>query len=197
MKILGLLLLLVLIYLLLEVFFKPKKTKTSIDDNVGIKGFIVAVLRDGRTGEIKQVIETHNIVTDTGDTYYAQMAAGEVPTNDFGNLVLGSGAQAIDKANDYSDFTPIANTNKAVSANYPKSNDNDVNNSGKAVDAVTWKFEWTMGDFNHAAITQGLITIAAPVAGSPLLCHFSFGGAFEKTDTDTLTIYVNHGFNGN
>lgn len=184
--------------LMFELLFRAsRRMSNSIDDDIGIKGKIVAVIRDGKTGRIKKVIEANNIVTDAGDVFYAQKGAGEVPANAFANLVLGSTATPNpQKTSTYSSITPIANTNKAPATGYPKTNDTDTDNSGRGVKAVTWKYIYAAADFSHSAITEGVITIASPTTGSPCLCHFSFGGAFEKTLTDTLTIYVNHTKNG-
>jgi hypothetical protein len=157
------------------------------------KGLVVAVLED--TEGNKRIIETKNLVTTAGDIYYAQKACGETPTNAFANCVLGSAAVAPAKTSTYDNITPIAGSNKAKSTGYPKSNDLDADNTGKAADAITWKFEWAAADFNHTAITEGVITIAAPGAGSPVLSHFQFT-SFAKASTDTLKLYVNHTVEG-
>ena len=154
-----------------------------------VRGSIVVVL-DGPSG--KRVHKTHNIITNAGDIYYAQRGCAAVPTNAFANLVLGSGAVAPAKGNNYDNITPIASTNKAPAATYPKVNDDDVDNTDAGVDVATYKYYYAKADFNAASITEGVVTIAAPEAGSPVLTHFQFAAPFAKTADDTLTIFVNH-----
>lgn len=164
-----------------------------------IGGEVIAILTDERTGLIR-VHKTHNIVGDAGDEYYAEAGAvsgGESPTNAFDTMELGT-AGTPGKTADTDDFTLIGSTAKVVKATYPKTNDTgDSDNTGDAVDAVTWTFEWTGADFNDAAITHGWIVVAAHGAAAPILTGFAFtGGSFAKAATDTLKVIVNHTFNG-
>lgn len=153
------------------------------------KGKIIFVL-NGPSG--RRVHRTHNIVTNAGDLYHAQKVAGESPTNAFANLVLASAGAAPGKTSNYDNITPIASTNKAPASGYPKTNDDDIDNTDAGVDVVTYKYYYTKADFNAAVISDGVITIASPIAGSALLTHFEFASAFEKTADDTLTVFVNH-----
>lgn len=166
-------------------------------EEMNVSGSVLAIVRDTTTGFCR-VHRTKNIITDAGDTYYAQSAAGEAPTNAFDSLWLGSGGSVPGKANDSDDITFIASTAKTVKATYPKTNDSgDADNTGDGVDVVTWTFEYAAGDFNHAAITDGMIGVGAHAAAEPILTHFEFsGGAFAKTASDTLKVIVNHTFTG-
>lgn len=164
---------------------------------------VVALLRrkEGRDW-IKHFFFGKNIVTDAGDTFYAQQAANETPTNDFtsanNRIELRATADTPAKADTYGDVaSPVTATRKAKTSGYPKSNDTDTDNTGKAVDAVTWKYEWTTGDFTQTGIVGGAIHNAAgsPVAGSALLTHYTIA-TFDKGGTDTLTKWINHTMNG-
>lgn len=152
-------------------------------------GKITCVL-DGPSG--RRIYDTTNLISDAGDIFYAQKMAGEVPTNSFANLVLGSGSVAPTKASTYDSITAIANTNKAPEGNYPKTSDNDADNSYAGANVVTYKYYYGKADFTAASVTEGVITVANPTSGSPVLCHFRFPVGFEKTENDTLTIFVNH-----
>jgi hypothetical protein len=164
-------------------------------EEVQVGGQVIAILRNEETG-LYRVHKTRNIVTDAGDTYYAQSAAGETPTNTFDELELGT-AGTPGKTADRSDFTPIASTQKAETATYPKTNDGDSDNTGAGVDIVTHQFAYAAGDFNNGAITHGWITNTTPGASEPLLTGFAFtGGSFAKTASDTLKVIVNHTFTG-
>lgn len=160
-----------------------------------VEGEVLAILQDIHTGA-KRIYRTKNIVTDAGDTYYAQQAANETPTNAFDRLELGS-AGTPGKAATTSSFTLIASTSKAPTATYPRTNDPDSDNTGDGADVVTWQFAYAAGDFNHAAITHGWICINGHGAGAPILTGFAFsGGAFAKTASDTLKVIINHTFTG-
>lgn len=150
----------------------------------------ICFILDGPDG--KRKYSTTNLITDAGDIYYAQKMAGETPTNAFANLVLGSGSGTPAKNSTYSSITPIASTNKAVGTGYPKTNDSDADNNYAGQNVVTYKYYYGKADFNAASITEGVITIASPSAGSPVLCYFKFANAFEKTENDTLTVFINH-----
>lgn len=141
--------------------------------------------------EGKLLVPAHNIVTDAGDIWYAQKSAGEAATNTFNTMVMCS-AGTPGKAAVYSDFTAIAGSTKTVTATYPKTADADADNTGDAANVVTWLASWAKADFNNAAISHGLITIAAPIAGSNLLTGYAFGAPFAKTANDTLKVFVNH-----
>lgn len=156
---------------------------------------VIMIVRN-EAGEIKGIYKSKNIVTDAGDLYYAEMAAGQVPTNAFANCFLGTGAGGENKADDFGDLTLIASTEKAPTATYPMTDDQDADNTGAATDSVTYKYEWTGADFAAASIVCGGIAEAAASGTDPLLTRFVFAPAFAKTATDTLTLYVNHNFLG-
>lgn len=143
----------------------------------------------------KLLVPAANIVTDAGDTWYAQSACGETPDDTFAIVELGSAGTPAKDA-DRSDFTPIGSTQKANSSGYPKTDDDDTDNTGAGADIVTHLAEYAKGDFNHSAITHGWITVTSPGASAALLSGYAFGSSFEKTSDDTLKLFVNHTMNG-
>lgn len=164
------------------------------------EGWVVALL--GYPDGTRELVEGHNIVTDAGDLWYAQKLAlqGDTVTNDFaaGKMVLGTGVVAPGKASTYSNLTVIAASSQAEDAGYPKRNDTDTDNTGKATDSITWKASYSAASFSQTApaINEGCLTIAAPVAGSPLLAFWDFASSFQKDASTTLTVWVNHNFLG-
>jgi len=176
------------------------------------KNNICVVLK--KTDGSKHWFYGSNLVTNDGDIYYAKKGAGESPSSNenFGltkaSCILQnpSSADTPAKADDYGEVTdPIVTSGaeKLVSSNYPKSNDQDADNSGKGVDVITYKFEWTTAQIDTSsgnAITGGCIldTDATPANGVKILTHWNFASpaSFHKTSTDTLTLYVNHTMNG-
>lgn len=143
----------------------------------------------------------HNIVTDAGDVYYAQRAMTETPTNAFANLYLSSEAWgAPGKGSTSSGLASIiAGTEKAPTSGYPKTDDDDTDNTGAGADVMTWLYSYAKGDFNDNDIEGGAISIASvPAWGSgstPMLTAFN-QTAFAKTANDTLKQFVNHTQNG-
>ena len=166
----------------------------------------------------KQWFYGANIVTNDGDIYYAKRACGETPATDenFGEVASGAGATCIlnnpssadslAKTDAYQHvLTPIVTSGaqKDCSSNYPKTNDQDSDNTGAGTDVVTYKFEWTTSQIDTSsgnAITGGCIVDkdSALGSGKKILTHWNFASpaSFHKTSTDTLTLYVNHTMNG-
>ena len=165
-----------------------------------------------------------NLVTDDGDIYYAQQSAyvgsGSAPSPNFYvcSCVLQNPSSAdSDGSNAFKNdtFAQVSNpiltgtatsswSVQAVESGYPKANDSESDNTGKGANVVTYKFTWTTGQINTGsgnAITGGAIYDvgqSSPVNATKLLTHWNFTSpaSFHKTNTDTLTLYVNHTMNG-
>ena len=174
---------------------KPVGNQISPDLNV-------CIVKENTTTGQKTWLYTHNIVTNDGDLYYAQQAVEGTPTSDFGGssgrMELRTGSATPAKGHVYSDVTtPITASRKAIDSNYPKTADDDSDNTGSGTDIATWRTSWTTGDFTSNAIIGGCIHVggASPASGTKLLTHFSIT-SFNKTASDTLKIFVNHTFNG-
>ena len=132
----------------------------------------------------------------------------------YGCMVLRNGTVNTPlEGHDYSDVTGALasgtanrNTTKILRTDYPRFADNDADNTATTTTAmVTWSYSWAIGDFNTNVssvddLTGGCIVDRAQATYSgvnaKLLTHFSFASAFEKTDSDTLKIFVNHTFAG-
>ena len=179
------------------------KNKIFADPNLAIIEKIESRTIDDRIILIKKWIKGMNLVGNDGDKFYAQAAAGESPTNDFtsanGRQELGNGSQGTPgKTDTYSALIgPVTASRKAIDGTYPKTNDGDADNTGAAVDSVSWLTSWTKADFNSVGLSGGVIHNAAgsPVGGSVLLTYWTIS-AFNKTADDTLKIFINHNFLG-
>lgn len=177
---------------------------------IGVTGHVVVVLTSP-TGATK-TIETHNIVTDAGDLYYAERAVADlnagtpVPTNftdvngtfdGIMELYTATGSAAPAKGNDRSDLgTLITDSDQGMDSGYPTVNDSDPNNTGAGTDVATYHVSYATGDANGSDIGDVIITNPSPGATEALLMHAEFASTFEKTSTDTLDVFVNHTFNG-
>ena len=162
----------------------------------------ICIVRENQDTGDKTWLYAKNIVTNDGDLYYAQKSVGGTPTSDFGGsdgrMELRTGSATPAKAHVYSDVTtPVTASRKVKDNTYPKTADDDSDNTGAGADIVTWRTSWTTSDFNATAIIGGCFHAggASPASGSKLLTHFSIT-SFNKTASDTLKIFVNHTFNG-
>jgi hypothetical protein len=162
----------------------------------------ICIVKENQDTGKKTWYHAKNIVTNDGDLYYAQKAVGGTPTSDFGGsdgrMELRTGSATPAKAHVYSDVTtPVTASRKIKDGAYPKTADDDSDNTGSGTDIVTWRTSWTTSDFNATAIIGGCFHVggASPASGSKLLTHFSIT-SFNKTASDTLKIFVNHTFNG-
>jgi hypothetical protein len=70
-----------------------KLIRRWLDEIYGMSWNVVVVLKKGDGSKKIWKYEDVNIVTDEGDKYYAQKAAGETPTNNFNTMYLGNGSQ--------------------------------------------------------------------------------------------------------
>jgi hypothetical protein len=161
---------------------------------------------------VKQWFMGANIVTDAGDAYYAGKAMDFTPATDENFKVsvctlANPGSQTSQaKTDTYQQFNAggtaaITASQKAISAGYPRRDGatDDADNTGGGTgssDILSYKYSWTTGDFNAAAIKNGaLYEDTTPVNATKLLTHFGVT-TFTKDSSSTLKVFVNHTFNG-
>jgi len=186
--------------------------RNDVDDEIGVKGTVVAVLTRGDTGE-KETHVINNIVTNDGDLYYAERAAllttgtpiSPVPTdftdaNGVPDMIMelyDGASDAPAKGNDRSNLTGlVTDSDQAMDAGYPKVNDADADNTGAGVDIVTYLVSYAKADAISATIADVILTNPSPGASENLIMHAEFSAAFAKTANDTLKVFVNHQMNG-
>jgi len=174
----------------------------SLDSIVPLKNNVLAVLRN-ESG--KFLIPAKNLVTDSGDQYYAEGAVG-TPSVSYNTLYLSTVAWDVGHPAKTSTSDNLASVitggSVAVDTSYPTTNDTDADNSANAgIDVVTWRFSYTKTSFSDtdiegAAISTSGVTSWGTAAGTDnVLAAFNFT-AFAKTTNDTLKVFVNHTFNG-
>jgi hypothetical protein len=158
----------------------------------------------GNIDMIKEFDYTHNLVTNDGEIFYAKQGAGETPaTNEnfqSGRFELGTTAYTEAETDTFTNFdvsgtSKISGSRQTFTAGYPKTNDTgDADNTGDAVDAVSYAVNYSAASFSDTDIEQGCIhDNASPVSATKLLSVFSFT-SFAKTSSDTLKVFVNHAF---
>lgn len=144
----------------------------------------------------------HNIVTDAGDVFYARKWTGEVQTNAFARLALGTGKTGAWAKNGapslHGNLTgAIAGSVKAFDGGFPASNNADAGNVGGGANVATYKVSYSDADFTTVPnVTDGDITIAAPVGGSPTLAGFTLTAPFNLGAGESVAVYVNHSTTG-
>ena len=166
-------------------------------DQVLVTGTVLAVLRNERLG-LESLVPGLNIVTNDGDTYYAQSAVGEAPDDDFDDassgLRLGDDNTSPTKTD--TDVTAfLATSAHALDGTYPMTDDSDGDNTGSGVDIVSWRYSYLISEGNVVDIIEGAV-VDDRTTPTAALTHFLFAGVFTKTSSDTLKVFVNHTMNG-
>lgn len=169
----------------------------------------VLVTKDARTGRVVQAIEVGpNIVTDQGDKYYAQRgAAGAVSfTFSVGNMVVAKSYKitvaAGGKTATFGKFVGLGGTysgRATFAVGYPKTADSDTDNTGRTVDAVTYKRVYSTSQANYTIRALGICRNGgATSSNGQLLSYKTLTTAqfINKTSSLTLTVYINHTFLG-
>lgn len=177
-----------------DIFKKLKGNGGEVNDRSAVKGNVVAVLQNEKG--MRRITQPNLIVT-TGDVYYAQRGAAEVPTNAFSIFELGIGGSAPAKSSNRSAITtPVAGSQIAFSGGFPKTGDTDPLNTGGGASIVTYKGFWGQGVATANGIDRIIITVSSPGGTAPLLMYALFSSSFNKGAFDTLTVFVNHTFLG-
>lgn len=159
-----------------------------------IKGTVeLVVTRPTATGPViveQQVIE--NLVTQVGDQYYGERAAGIAsPPAQVTGMRLGTGSTAAAKTGAGAAIvTYLSGSSQAIEAGYPTS---ALNGSARR---IQWQAVWAAGDATDDAITEAVLTNEDPLtdaAGSAAdtIARVVFS-AIDKGAGDTLTITWSH-----
>lgn len=130
-----------------------------------------------------------NIVTDAGDIYFAERSAGESPTNAFTTWEMYS-AGTPGKSADRGDFTAISLSQQAQDGGYPKTDDDDSDNTGADVNVRTSRVSYSAATWAGTATHAG-ITNPTPGASELFLACWEWDDAIVKTLSDTLKAFHN------
>jgi hypothetical protein len=169
-------------------FMSPNKKVKLVDGRFGMPN-VMAILENVETGK-KRYILGSNIVTNSGDQHFAALAAGEAEPFPVSGSRLGTGTTTPVKTN--SDVTTfLAGSGVATDSTYPKTSDDDSDNSTDASgDVVTYRMSYTTSDGNGNDIAEMALVndLASPTKA---LNHALFAATFNKTSSDTLKLIVN------
>jgi len=143
-----------------------------------------------------------NIVTNDGDVYYAIRGAAGTPAANEGasRMELANPGTPVTpaKGHTYTNMTtPITTSRQTFDTGYPKANDDDVNNPGRGTKVISYRRTWDGPSFAANGIVNGSIhDHASPVGTTKLVALFVISPAKNKTNTDSMTVWVNHSMLG-
>lgn len=174
---------------------------------------VILVLKDAATGKVECRYECDpNIVTNWGDQYYAERGAAQTPAITFnvGQMVVAASftkaASVHGKTARFSFFARVHSSysgRKTFDSGYPKTADTDTDNTGRTIDAVTYKRTYTTSQANTMIRAIGVcrrnaVTTSGAAASNRLLAYKTLNSAQQvtKTSSQTLVVYVNHTFLG-
>ncbi len=168
------------------------------NDGVGIFGYGVVELL-GPDGEVKQSVPFTNIVTDTGDLYYAQKAiaaitpaAAAAPTALTG-MQIGSGTTAAAKAGAGGAMVTLL-AGQAFDATYPQTSNLGAGLGVNAVYRTTYAAGTGTGTVNEITLTNGTIGTASTVANT--ISRVVLGTGVVKAAGDSLAVTYSTKFLG-
>lgn len=158
----------------------------------GIRGFVVVELI-GPDGEIKQRLEIENLVTQVGDQYYGERAAGiGGPPGQVTGMRYGTGVTAASKTGAGAAIvTYVTGSSIAIDGGFPTS---ALNGASRR---IAWKTTWNAGVATANSISEAVITNESPltdVAGSAAntIARVLLSPVINKGASDTLAITWNH-----
>lgn len=168
-------------------------------DTIGLRGYGWAELR-GEDGELKELVAFKNLITNKGDQYYAERAAGiGSPPGQVTGMQLGTGgATAAVKTSGAGGgamiVTLVANSLVAIDGGFPSSNGLQ---SGAVACTIQWKTTWPAGTATANGINEAVITnqstgtqTVAPV--SAVISRAVLGTTVNKGASDSFAITWSH-----
>lgn len=165
-------------------------------ERLGLTGLVHIKLwradEDGREIDVLDEQWVDNLVTQVGDQYYGERAAGiGSPPAQVTGMRLGTGVTAAAKTGAGAAIvTYISGSNQAIAGGFPTST------IPATARRIQWQAIWVPGDSTNAAITEAVITNETgptDVAGSAAntISRVVFA-AVAKAAGDTLTVTWSH-----
>lgn len=155
---------------------------------VSVRGYVTAELR-GPDGTLLAECRTHNLITQVGDQYLAERAAGiSSPPAQVTGMKLGTGSTAPAKTGAGAALvTYLSGSDQAMDATYPQSS---LNGSSRR---ITWKVTYAAGTATTAsAITEAALindTLADSTStAANTIARVLLAGIGSKGSGDSLTL---------
>lgn len=174
----------------------PTAHEWAAAEDAGLHGLVVATLwRPGRRGALELVdrVVTHNLITQVGDQYYGERAAGiGSPPAQVTGMRLGTGSTAVAKTGAGAAIvTYTTGSQVAIDGGFPTS---ALNGSSRR---ITWQSTWAAGVATASALAEVVITNETPitnVAGSAAntIARALLSPTVNKGASDTLVVTWAH-----
>lgn len=170
-------------------------TRNSHDlaaDRIGIRGLVTATCY-AEDGAVRWRVETHNLLTQTGDQYYGERAAGIAsPPAQVTGMKLGTGSTAVAKTGAGAALvTYLSGSDVAIDGGFP---DSSLSGSSRQ---IAWQTTWGPGVATTATtIAEAVIVIDALAnatsTAANTIARALLSGAGAKAAGDTLVVVWNH-----
>lgn len=170
-------------------------TRNSHDlqaDRIGLTGLVTATCF-AQDGTVRWRVETHNLITQVGDQYFAERAVGiGSPPGQVTGMKLGTGSTAVAKTGGGAALTTyLTGSDVAIDGGFPASS---LSGSSRQ---IAWQTTWNPGVATTAStITEAVIvndTLAnATSAAANTVARALLSGAGSKASGDTLVVVWNH-----
>lgn len=171
---------------------KLPKADGLLREHALLRGLVVAELFNP-DGDLIAYSEQPNLVTQVGDQYYGERAAGlGSPPAQVTGMKLGTGSTAVAKTGAGAALVAyLTDSHQAIAATYPQS---ALNGSARR---ITWRAVWAAGKATSASpITEGVIvneTLAdATSLAAATIARVLITGIAAKGAGDTLTLTWYH-----
>lgn len=163
-----------------------------LDNLLGLRGWVEVELLD-EEGRTKLHFVTHNLITEVGDEYYGERAAGIAsPPAQVSGMRLGTGTTAVAKTGAGAAIvTYVSGSSIAIDGGFPTS---ALSGSSRR---IQWKTTWAAGVATATGIAEVVITNEATltdVAGSAAntISRALLSPVVNKAAGDTLAVTWNH-----
>lgn len=142
---------------------------------------------------LKQEVAFENLITQVGDQYYGERAAGIAsPPNQVTGMRLGTGTTAVAKTGAGAAIvTYVTGSNVAISGGFPTSS---IPSSARR---IQWKSDWAAGVATSNGIAEAVITNETPLtnvagAAANTIARALLSPVVNKGASDTLSVTWNH-----
>jgi hypothetical protein len=144
-------------------------------------------------GKVKQRGEFGNLITEVGDEYYGERAAGiGTPPDQVTGMRLGTGTTAVAKTGAGAAIvTYVTASHKAIDGGFPTS---ALSGSSRR---IQWKATWAAGEATANGIAECVITNETPLtnvagAASNTIARALLSPVVNKGASDSLAVTWNH-----
>lgn len=163
-----------------------------VQDRAGLSGWVEVDLFD-EDGKLKLHFAVPNLITEVGDEYYGERAAGIAsPPNQVSGMRLGTGTTAVAKTGAGAAIvTYVSGSSIAIDGGFPTS---ALSGSSRR---IQWKTTWAAGVATASGIAEVVITNEASltdVAGTAAntISRALLSPTVNKAAGDTLAVTWNH-----